>query len=61
MEQLNQIKFIKQGYIKMVKGKGIKGPFIEMCMLNTPWNFFVHSTTRNAPYKQPRHDSIVEL
>ena len=45
----------------MVKGKGIKGPFIEMCMLNTPWNFFVHSTARNAPYMQPRHDSIVEL
>ena len=25
------------------------------------WSFFVHSTTRDAPYVHPRLDSILEL
>ena len=27
----------------------------------TKWSFLVHSTTRNAPYIHPSHDSILEL
>ena len=27
----------------------------------TKWSFLVHSTTRNAPYKNLRHDSILDL
>ena len=27
----------------------------------TKWSFLVHSTTRNAPYIDQRHDSILEL
>ena len=27
----------------------------------TKWIFLVHSTTRNAPYIHPSHDSIFEL
>ena len=27
----------------------------------TKWSSLVHSTTRNAPYMHPSHDSILEL
>ena len=27
----------------------------------TKWSFLVHSTTRNAPFIHPSHDSILEL
>ena len=30
-------------------------------MLRTNKNFLVHSTTRNAPYIHPNHDSFLEL
>ena len=33
----------------------------ELIFHTTKWSFLVHSTTRNASYIQPSHDSILEL
>ena len=40
----------------MVLNKFSKGQFQL-----TKWSFLVHSTTRNAAYIHPSHDSILEL
>ena len=35
--------------------------FISQFLRLTQWSFLVNSTTRNAPYIHPSHDSILEL
>ena len=36
--------------------------FFSLCQFRLiKWSFFVHSTTRDAPYVHPRLDSILEL